>query len=85
MMAKSWSASLEHGEYSEDRDLVIRHSIEAVEETEKGAYVNLVTPANFGNPEAYLKDVLVERYGDAITMKYIDQCGCGGHVYRVFK
>lgn len=84
-MGKSWSASLEHGEYSEKRDLVIEHSIAAVEETAVGAYVNLVTPANFGNPESYLHDVLMERFGDTISMKYIDQCGCGGHVYRVFK
>ncbi|MCD8510994.1 MAG: CGCGG family rSAM-modified RiPP protein [Bacillus sp. (in: Bacteria)] len=84
-MGKSWSASLEHGEYAEDKELVIQHSIEAVEETEAGTYVNLVTPDNFGNPEEYLNPVLVERFGDGITAKYISQCGCGGYVLRVYK
>lgn len=84
-MGKSWSASLEHGEYCEDLSLVINDSIKAVKETAKGAYVNLVTPANFGNPEDYLRDILIERFGESITMKYIDQCGCGGYVYRIYK
>ncbi|MDQ0258026.1 putative CGCGG family rSAM target protein [Evansella vedderi] len=84
-MSKSWSASLEHGEYAEDRELVIQHGIEAVEETVTGTYVNLVTPDNFGNPEDYLKSILEERFGESITAKYVSQCGCGGYVLRVYK
>ncbi|MDG5786350.1 CGCGG family rSAM-modified RiPP protein [Evansella sp. AB-P1] len=81
----SWSASLEHGEYELDQDLVIQHGIEAVDETTKGAYVNLVTPNTFGNPVEYLSPVLKEKYGDSIQIKYIDQCGCGGYVLRIYK
>ena len=33
-----------------DLELVVRDAIEAVEETAKGYYVNVVTPSNFGNP-----------------------------------
>ncbi|MFA9557477.1 CGCGG family rSAM-modified RiPP protein [Evansella sp. AB-rgal1] len=84
-MTKSWSASLEHGEYEDDRELVIKHAIEAVEETQSGTYVNLVTPHNFGNPEQYLTSILNEKFHDILDMKYIDQCGCGGHVLRIYK
>ncbi|WP_099550442.1 CGCGG family rSAM-modified RiPP protein, partial [Pseudomonas sp. 2995-3] len=60
--------------------------IEAVEETSEGVYVNLVTPNEFGNPEDYLTEILLERYGNEIKeIKYIDECGCGGHVLRVYK
>ncbi|WP_280770354.1 CGCGG family rSAM-modified RiPP protein [Salipaludibacillus daqingensis] len=85
METKDWSASLEHGEYAEDRDLVIRHAIEAIDETADGCYVNLVTPDVFGNPDDYLSLLIREKYGDTITTKFIDQCGCGGYVLRVFK
>ena len=50
MKEKNWSIALEHDEYEEDLDLVVRDAIEAVEETAKGYYVNVVTPSNFGNP-----------------------------------
>ncbi|UCZ54257.1 CGCGG family rSAM-modified RiPP protein [Bacillus shivajii] len=85
METKSWSASLEHGGYAENKDLVIEHSIVAVEETSEGTSVNLVTPNEFGNPETYLKEILEERFGESIHVKYIDQCGCGGYVLRVYK
>ncbi|PYZ92243.1 CGCGG family rSAM-modified RiPP protein [Salipaludibacillus keqinensis] len=85
METKSWSASLEHGEYSEDRDLVLKHSIEAIEETAKGCYVNLVTPDVFGHPENYLSDHIHEKFSDTVEIKYIDQCGCGGYVLRVYR
>ncbi|SES00285.1 CGCGG family rSAM-modified RiPP protein [Salipaludibacillus aurantiacus] len=85
MEFKNWSASLEHGEYAEDRAFVIRHAIEAIDETAEGFYVNLVTPDVFGNPTDYLLSVIKDKYGDAVEAKYIDQCGCGGYVLRVFK
>nr|WP_090885892.1 CGCGG family rSAM-modified RiPP protein [Evansella caseinilytica] len=84
-MAKSWSASLEHGEYETDRELVIRDGLEAVEKTAAGKHVNLVTPGVFGNPAEYLTPALKKVFGEAVSCKYIDQCGCGGHVLRVYK
>ena len=36
MKEKNWSIALEHDEYEEDLDLVVRDAIEAVEETAKG-------------------------------------------------
>ncbi|MBU9720780.1 MULTISPECIES: CGCGG family rSAM-modified RiPP protein [Bacillaceae] len=86
MITKNWSAALEHGEYAEDRDLVVKDGIEAVGETGKGVYVNLVTPNEFGNPDTYLTDILLGHFGEEIReIKYIDECGCGGHVLRVYK
>ncbi|WP_416148750.1 CGCGG family rSAM-modified RiPP protein [Salipaludibacillus sp. HK11] len=85
MEYKDWSASLEHEEYAENRDLVIRHAFEAIDETVEGCYVNLVTPDVFGNPESYLSLMIHDKYGDTVEMKYIDQCGCGGYVLRVYK
>jgi len=85
METKDWSASLEHDEYAEDRNLVIEHALDAIEETAGGCYVNLVTPAVFGNPEDYLSFLIREKYGDTVGIRYIDQCGCGGYVLRVFK
>lgn len=84
-MDKNWSISLEHEEYEKDMVLVIHDGIEAVEKTGKGFYVNLVTPASFGNPNDYLGKALLEYFGSRIEMKFIDQCGCGGYVLRVWK
>nr|WP_245349951.1 CGCGG family rSAM-modified RiPP protein [Cytobacillus eiseniae] len=76
---------LEHNEYEKDVDLIIEDGIKAVEETAVGCYVNLVTSENFGNPTDYLLPLLSNVFGDSIKMKYIDQCGCGGYVLRVWK
>ncbi|MFB6109904.1 MAG: CGCGG family rSAM-modified RiPP protein [Halodesulfurarchaeum sp.] len=82
--SNSWSANLEASQYGDDLDLLERHAIEAVEKTEPGYHVNLVTHENHGHPETYLFDVLEEQFGgDGISWEYIDQCGCGGHVVRV--
>lgn len=85
MKEKNWSISLEHEEYEHNRDLVIGDAIDAVKETAKGFYVNVVTPAAFGNPDEYLTTELLLEFGNEIDVKYIDQCGCGGHVLRVWK
>ena len=82
---KNWSAALEHDDYENDIELVIKDAIEAVKVTGKGFYVNLVTPSNFGNPVEYLSETLESIYKDKIKIKFIDQCGCGGYVLRVWK
>jgi putative CGCGG family rSAM target protein len=82
---KNWSISLEHEEYVLVMELVITDAIQAVEDTDKGYYVNIVTPASFGNPDDYLAEALLSYFGNRIEMKFIDQCGCGGYVLRVWK
>jgi putative CGCGG family rSAM target protein len=82
---KNWSISLEHEEYVMNMELVITDAIKAVEKTGKGYYVNVVSPASFGNPDDYLAAALLTHFGSSIEMKFIDQCGCGGYVLRVWK
>lgn len=84
-MDKDWTKDLEHDEYEDDIDLILKDALEAVEITQPGNFVNLVTSKNFGNPVEYLQPLLEEVFNDTISMKFIDQCGCGGYVLRVWK
>ncbi len=79
----SWSANLEGPEHAEDRDLLVRQAIEAVEHTTAGNHVNLVTHGDHGHPEEYLFEALESAFGDDVDAEYVEQCGCGGHVVRV--
>ena len=79
----SWSANLEKPQHAADRDLVVKHALTAVEHTADGHHVNLVTHGNHGHPETYLFDALDETLDD-VEWEYVDQCGCGGHVTRVY-
>ncbi|MBB5173278.1 CGCGG family rSAM-modified RiPP protein [Texcoconibacillus texcoconensis] len=83
MKNKNWSIDLEHEPHDQDKALVIEDGLKAVEETAPGCYVNLVTPSAFGNPESYLGERVKDRFREAVSVSYIDQCGCGGHVLRV--
>jgi len=78
----SWSANLEEPAHAEDRDLLERQAVAAVEATAPGYHVNLVTHAAHGHPSEYLYDLLDRQFED-IDYEYVDQCGCGGHVTRV--
>jgi putative CGCGG family rSAM target protein len=79
----SWSANLERDVHADDRDLVIRQAIDAIEHTVPGNHVNLVTHGDHGHPETYLYERLATEYGDDLDWEYVDQCGCGGHVTRI--
>jgi putative CGCGG family rSAM target protein len=81
----NWSISLEHDEHENNLELVLHDAIDAVQETSPGHYVNLVTPEGFGHPEGYLIEALATIFENKITQKFIDQCGCGGYVLRVWK
>jgi len=78
----SWSANLEQPVHGEDRSLVLRGAETAIEHTAPGNHVNLVTHGDHGHPETYLYDALDDR-GD-VSYEYVEQCGCGGHVTRVY-
>ncbi|MFA1611829.1 CGCGG family putative rSAM-modified RiPP protein [Halobellus rubicundus] len=79
----SWSANLEGPEHAEDRALVVEQALSAIEHTAPGNHVNLVTHGAHGHPESYLYDAL-ESADDDLEWEYVDQCGCGGHVVRVY-
>lgn len=78
----SWSANLEQPEHAANRELVVEQALSAIEHTEPGNHVNLVTHGDHGHPETYLYDVLQREYED-LEWQYVQQCGCGGHVVRV--
>lgn len=79
----SWSKNLETEAYADDQGRVVRDAIAAIAATRSGMHVNLVTHAAHGHPREYLFGELTERYGDAVGVEYVEQCGCGGHVSRV--
>ncbi|MFC5135976.1 MULTISPECIES: CGCGG family rSAM-modified RiPP protein [Haloferacaceae] len=78
----SWSANLELDRYADDRELLVEHALLALERTSPDHHVNLVTHPEHGTPEPYLADPIRERFPEA-TATVVDQCGCGGYVYRV--
>ncbi len=80
----NWSINLETEEYVANRDLIIQDAVEAILETEIGCFVNIAAAENHGNPDDYLVPALQLRFGNAIQIQFVDQCGCGGYVYRVF-
>ncbi len=84
-MKGNWSINLELEEYVSDRELILKDAIQAIIDTETGCYVNLAVAENHGNPDAYLLPVLQNRFGNKVNVRFIDQCGCGGYVYRVTK
>ncbi|QLD85676.1 CGCGG family rSAM-modified RiPP protein [Natronomonas halophila] len=80
----SWSANLEKPQYADDPELAVRDGIVAIEHTAPGNHVNLVTHGDLGHPEEFLYDALAEEYDEDVDWEYIQQCGCGGHVTRVY-
>ncbi|MDP4087249.1 MAG: CGCGG family rSAM-modified RiPP protein [Bacillota bacterium] len=84
-MDKDWTKDLEHDEYENDIDLIIKDALIAVQETKIGCFVNLVTSNVFGNPVDYLQPLLEKMFSNQLRIKFIDQCGCGGYVLRVWK
>ncbi|ODR80696.1 hypothetical protein BG842_24300 [Haladaptatus sp. W1] len=80
----SWSVNLEKPEHADDAGFVCSQAVDAVEHTARGNHVNVVTHANHGHPETYLFDALTDEFGSDIECEYVDQCGCGGYVIRVY-
>ncbi|EMA46069.1 CGCGG family putative rSAM-modified RiPP protein [Halococcus saccharolyticus] len=83
MHDNSWSANLEKPHHADDSTLVIEQAIDAIDHTESGNHVNLVTHGDHGHPREYLFGALADEYGGDIEWSYVEQCGCGGHVTRV--
>ena len=82
---KNWSVNLETEEYVANRDQIFVDAVSSILETEPGCYVNLAVAENHGSPEAYLIPALRKRFDSEIKIHFVDQCGCGGYVYRVYR
>jgi putative CGCGG family rSAM target protein len=86
---KDWSLNLEDPHYEEHVDEIFTDSIAAIKQTAEGCYVNLVTPGKCGDPNewliAQLADQLKREGVPVKEIRYIDECGCGGFVTRVFR
>jgi putative CGCGG family rSAM target protein len=66
-----------------DPELAVRDAIGAIEHTVPGNHVNLATHGDLGLPGEFLYDALSTEYPD-LEYEYVEQCGCGGHVTRVY-
>jgi putative CGCGG family rSAM target protein len=80
----SWSVNLEKPEYAENQEAIIEGALDAIEHTAAGYHVNLVTHGNQGHPSEYLYSVLEEGFDDELEWEFVEQCGCGGYVARVY-
>lgn len=89
MKLNNWSLNLEDPYYEQHEDEILTESIKAIEQTSAGCYVNIVTPGTFGDPQQTFIDELkhqVEKRGiDVQNIVYVDECGCGGFVTRVYR
>ena len=89
MKNKDWSLNLEDLYYEDKPNIMIQESVEAVRLTKQGFYVNVVTPSINGDPRNWLipalEDQLTAQGIDRRDILYIDECGCGGHVTRIFR
>lgn len=80
---QNWSINLETDEYLENRDLILADAKKAILDTQPGYYVNLAVAEVHGDPDAYLVPFLEDTFKDQIHIRFVDQCGCGGYVYKV--
>jgi len=84
-----WSVNLEDGYGPEDVEELVRESVLAISRTKLGHFVNVVTPGSCGDPADWLipqlEIQLAEQNLAFDRMVYIDQCGCGGYVTRVYR
>jgi hypothetical protein len=89
MKEKDWSLNLEDPYYVDNPLAVLKESIEGVRQTREGCYVNLVTPGRCGDPnDSFIKQLEQQLQVEELSVKsiqYIDECGCGGYVTRVYR
>lgn len=87
--AGDWSLNLEDEYDSDERAELLDAAADGVRITRIGCYVNIITPGAYGNPEEWfipeLRRTLEEQGLPVQEVRYIDECGCGGYVTRVFR
>lgn len=89
LKTNDWSVNLEDEEYANDPDWMLEQALVAILRTAPGHAVNLVTPGSAGHPEQWfigeLQQQLTKRGVAVIHIRFVDECGCGGYVTRVYR
>lgn len=89
MKKGDWSLNVEDESYVENREEILNASIDALLRTKPNHFVNIITPGGLGHPEEWfipsLRSRLTELNIPVEGIQYIDECGCGGHVTRIFR
>ncbi|MGA8943930.1 MAG: CGCGG family rSAM-modified RiPP protein [Thermoactinomyces sp.] len=89
MKTCDWSINLEDEWFEQNPAKLFREAVEAARNTAQGYFVNLVVPGSVREPEReFVSDLarcLREENIPVQDICYIDQCGCGGHVIRVYR
>lgn len=89
MKTCDWSINLEDACFEQDDEELFREALEAVRNTAQGYFVNLVVPGSMGDPaQGFVSDLARRLQEESIPVQeicYIDECGCGGHVIRVYR
>lgn len=79
---RPWVADLEADKHATDRQLTVAEAVDAVEQTEPGHFVDLVTHEHHGHPTSYLYGT-VRSIEHPVTLTDEGRCSCGGFVTRV--
>lgn len=84
-----WSINLEDEQFADNPEQLIADAVKAVSITAPGRYVNLVTHQAAGHPLEGLIGKLEAALAEAgiadTKLVYINACGCGGFVTRVYR
>lgn len=84
-----WSLSLEDPFYAEHPKQMLKDALQGIDETAEGQFVNIVTPGEAGDPREQFMELVTKEWSLRsdlpIRLEYRGECGCGGHVLRVYK
>lgn len=89
MRKGDWSLNLEE-EYGPGEEAeMVASAVEAVSQTKRDHYVNIITPGDMGNPEEWfiprLERALSEKGLPVEKLLYVGECGCGGYITRIYR
>lgn len=79
---RPWVADLETEEHAANKTLTVAEAVDAVEQTRRGRFVDLVTHRQHGHPSGYLHEPL-QSLDRRVDVSDEGRCSCGGYVTRV--
>lgn len=78
---RPWVADLEADKHAANRQLTVAEAVEAIEQTESGHFVDLVTHERHGHPTSYLYGAVLS-VDRPVALADEGRCTCGGFVTR---